>query len=509
MFGVAAVSLAQLVATSAEAAPPAVNAPAFTLAEARATWAETLAHNDYREDAPAMRALAETLAPQLIALWRASMSDSDLRSQVIELMNATAADGLRPLLRESRLVAELIGASWLRWHDDPDVVPLTEAAPRMLAVRSLAMHRPERAIAPLIRWFGDSDVHTRNGACDAALLLPVADRRRVLDAVLPQLTSIAPADNWPACIRLVVDHPVGRRWLQAAVLSPANAPRTNGPERWPALATTLLVASGPVDPRVSATLARWTTFLSTQAEGPFRRELVTALEIQSARWPATSPARRPAVLALLHATGTEGVRLWPLRRSLGDPLLFRDAVHAMASPSLQPPTWAVALRVVGLTAPLDPIGRAEAIDALDLLRSRLRSWAIDTVSPRDIERWRSAIMDVRPCAPAACAALLERADDPHAARILALGAPLEDAEVARVVVRRVATAGEEFAGPDVRLPAPSALAAVALSSVTRCAPSLRGLAFARPTTRIDSHGHALDPWRERLSGWCSTDTRRP
>ncbi len=509
MFGVAAVSLAQLLSTFPVPDPPAAASATFVLAEARANWSEALAHNDYREDAPAVRALADTLAPQLVSLWGTASGGGDLRAQLLELMDATAGDGLRPLLRANPLLAEVLGASWLRWHDELPLIPLTEAAPRMLGVRSLATHRPAQAVAPLLRWFADTDVHSRDGACQAALLLPLTHRRRVLDAVLPQLTAIAPADNWPACIRLVIDHPVGRRWLQAAVLSPANAPRTNGPERWPALAATLLVASGPVDPRLSAALTRWTTFLSTQAEGPFRRELVTALEIQSPRWPDTAPARRPAVLALLHATGTEGVRLWPLRRALGDPLLFRDAVHAMASPSLQPPTWAVALRVVGLTAPLDPAGRAEAIEAVDLLRSRLRSWAIDTVSPRDIERWRAAIIDARPCAGPTCAETLERADDPHAARTLALGAPLEDPAVARVVVRRVATAGEEFVSTDVRLPTPSALAMVALSSVTRCGSTLRGLTFARPTTRIDSHDHALDPWRDRLAGWCANSPRRP
>ncbi len=509
MFGVAAISLAQIVSMSPVPDPPTAASAAFELAQARATWSETLARSDYREDAPAMRTLAETLAPQLVTLWRTVAGDGDLRLQLLELMAATAGDGLRPLLGDLDLLAEILGASWLRWHDELPLIPLTEAAPRMLALRSLATYRPERAVAPLVRWFADTDVHSRDGACQTALLLPSPERRRVIDAVLPQLTSIEPSDNWPACIRLVVDHPVGRRWLQAAVLSPANAPRTNGPERWPALAATLLVASGPVDPRVSATLTRWTTYLSTQADGPFRRELVTALEIQSPRWPATSPARRPAVLALFHATGTEGVRLWPLRRALGDPRLFRDAVHAMASPSLQPPTWAVALRVVGLTAPLDPAGRAEAVEAVDLLRSRLRPWAIDTVSPRDIERWRAAIIDARPCAPATCAVTLERADDPHAARTVALGAPLEDPAVARVVVRRVATGGEEFASPDVRLPTPSALAAVALSSVTRCTPALRGLAFARPTVRFEGRGHALDPWRERFAGLCTATTRRP
>lgn len=508
MFGVAAVFLAQLSATSPEPAaprpPPAV--VARTLAEARATYTETLARNDFLEDAPAMRALAETLAPTLADAWEGSTGD--LQTQAFELMVATAGDALRPFLIRNHLFAA-IAASWLRWHDDSALVPVGVPSTPMSAARGLALYRPDRALNPIAAWIGASDLNDRDSACQAALRLPPAHRRRLVESALTPLLAVAPSDHWPACLRLVVEHPAGRRWLQAAVLHPSNAPRDNGPERWPPFAAALLVASGPVDPRVTAALARWTAFLTTRAEPPYRRDLVTTLERQSPWWPDTAPARRAPVLALLHATGTEGVRLWALRRSLGDPRLFSDAVHALASPSLQPPRWADALRVVGLTAPTDPRARAVAVEALDLLRSRLRSWAIDTVSAREVDRWRAAIIDARPCARETCADTLERADDALAARTVALGAPLDDPEVARVVVRRVATAGEEFTTNDGQSTRPSALAAVVLTSTTRCPLPLRGLVLSRPSTWGRVRESWLDPWRERHAGWCAAEARRP
>lgn len=504
MFGPALTLLAQLAATSPEGqvSPEAL---ALELAEARATWSNALVRSDFREDAPAMRALAESMGPALLRAWRANGVPGDLRAQALELMEATAGDSLRDLVAARQALTPGLVSAWLRWHDDPRLAANLEPGLRLNAVRATATYHPHRALAPLLAWWEDSDVHTRDGVCSAALLLPTVERRRFVDAAMPRLRAVAPANNWPACIRLAVEHPEGRRWLAAAVRD--NPPRPGDVEHWTPFAAALLVASGPTDAGTAASLARWTRYLSSEAEPQFRIAVYRALDRATPWWPATAPSRRAPVLALARAVGPDAVRLWPLRRALGDATLFHDAVQTLSSPSLRAPVGE-ALRVVGLTAPTDPRGRAEALAALDLLRSRLRPWSIDGVSPREIDRWRDAIDTVRPCAPGACAEALEVANDAQAARLLALGAPLTDPAVARVVVRRVVAAGEDFVTPDGAVSSPSALATVALSLVERCPPPLRGLALTRPSMGRP-RGRSLDAWRERHAARCAAEARRP
>jgi hypothetical protein len=508
--GLAVLVLAQLLAASPEAAePPERDLPAATLrlAEARATWSDTLGRSGFREDAPAMRALAETLAPLLADTWRRHRA---LRSQAVELMQATAGDGLRPFLDSIPGMRFALARSWLRWHDEPEFLSVLSPSEHPGLLRVLSLYRPERAVAPLGPLLRDSDpAFGRDGLCHTALLLPTVERRAFLDAAIGTLVAQAPRDNWPSCIRLALEHPTGRRWLQSAVVDPRNAPNTTLRERWAPIAAALLTASGPVDPRVLTRLAGWSDYFHSTADGPSRRDLVTALEHQSPAWPATSAARRAPVLAFLRATGNEAVRLWPLRRSLGDPTLFRDALVTLSSPSVNPITLAEAVRVVGLTAPLDPSARAEAVEALDLLRSRLRPWAIDSVSPREIDRWRAAVEGARPCEGEGCAATLETASDPLAARTVMLGAPLESAAVARVVVRRVVVAGESFFTSDGVVTSASALAAVVLTGAPSCPPALRGLATVRPAIVGRARTSWLDPWRERLIARCTLEARRP
>ncbi len=502
--------LAQLLAASPEAAEPPERDLAeatLRLAEARASYAETLGRSGFREDAPAMRALAETLAPLLADTWRLHRA---LRSQAVELMQATAGEGLRPFLDSIPGMRFALARSWLRWHDEPELPSVLSASEQPGLLRVLGLYRPERAVAPLVPMVRVTDrVFGRDGVCQTALLLPTVERRAFLDGAISALVSQAPRDHWPACIRLAVEHPTGRRWLQSAVIDPSNAPGTTLRERWAPIAAALLTASGPVDPRVLSRLAGWSEYFHASADVPSRRELVTALEQQSPAWPSTSAARRAPVLAFLRATGTEAVRLWPLRRSLGDPTLFRDALATLSSPSVNPITLAEAVRVVGLTAPLDPRSRAEAVEALDLLRSRLRPWAIVSVSPREIDRWRAAVEDARPCAGDGCAPTLETASDPMAARTVMLGAPLESAAVARVVVRRVVVAGESFFTSDGVATSPSALAAVVLTRAPSCPTALRGLATVRPAVVGRTRTSWLDPWRERLIARCTLEARRP
>lgn len=501
--------LSQLLSAPSEAAePPERDLPAATLAlaEARASYAETLSRSDFREDAPAMRALAETLAPLLADTWR---RHRPLRNHAVELMQATAGDGLRPFLDAIPGMRFALARSWLRWHDDPTLLAELSSSEHPALLRVLALYRPERAapLAPLLR---DADpAFGRDGICHTALLLPPVERRAFLDGTISAIVAQAPRDNWPACIRLAVEHPAGRRWLQSAVLDAHYAPSGALRERWAPIAAALLTASGPVDPRVLTRLAGWGEHFHAAADASSRNELVTALERQSPSWPDTAAARRPAVLSFLRATGSAAVRLWPLRRSLGDPTLFRDALAALASPAVDPITLAEAVRVVGLTAPLDARSRAEALGALELLRSRLLPWGIVSVSPREIDRWHSAIELARPCAGDGCAAVLESATDPLAARTVMLGAPLEREAVARVVVRRVVVAGEDFVTSDGVVTSPSALAAVMLARAPSCPPPLRGLATVRPAIVGRGRTSWLDPWRERLIARCTLEARRP
>lgn len=454
-----------------------------------------------------MRALAETLAPMLADAWRRHRA---LRSQAVELMQATAGEALRPFLDSVPGMRFALARSWLRWHDEPELLPSLAPSEHPGLVRVLSLYRPERAVAPLVPLLRASDeAFGRDGVCHTALLLPATERRAFVEATIHTLVVQAPRDNWPSCIRLAVEHPAGRRWLQAAVIDPRNAPGASRRERWAPIAAALLAASGPVDPRVLARLAGWSEYFHAAADAPSKRDLVTALEHQSPAWPATPAARRAPVLAFLRATGSESVRLWPLRRSLGDPTLFRDALAALSSPSINPITLAEAVRAVGLTTPLDARARAEAVEALDLLRSRLRPWAIDSVSPREIDRWRAAIEGARPCEGDGCAETLETASDPMAARTVMLGAPLERADVARVVVRRVVVAGEGFYTSDGVTTSPSALAAVVLTRAPSCPAALRGLATVRPAITGRSRTSWLDPWRERLIARCTLEARRP
>jgi hypothetical protein len=90
-----------------------------------------------------------------------------------------------------------------------------------------------------------------------------------------------------------------------------------------------------------------------------------------------------------------------------------------------------------------------------------------------------------------------------------LGAPLESEAVARVVVRRVVVAGEDFFTSDGVITSPSALAAVVLTRAPSCPPTLRGLATARPAIVGRSRTSWLDPWRERLIARCTLEARRP
>lgn len=501
---------AQLLATSPEATSQAardLSTATLALAEARTAYAEALSHNGFQEGAPAIRALAETVAPLLADTWR---DHPPLRSQAIELMQATAGEALRPFLLATRGMFFALARSWLRWHDEPTALADLPQSERGALLRVLALYWPERAAGPLLPVLRESDpAFGRDPVCHTALLLPARERRAFLAAAIPSITAHAPRDNWPSCIRLAVEHPAGRAWLQSAALDPLNAPRATQRERWAPLATALLVASGPVDPRMLPLLAGWTEYVRSGTDAPARREIVTMLERQSPGWPETSAPRRAPVLAFLRAAGTEAVRLWPLRRALGDPALFRDAIGVLSSPSAFPNTLAEAVRVVGLTTPLHPSARLEAVEALDLLRSRLRPWAIDSVSPRELDRWHAAIDDARPCAGDACAILLESATDPLAARTVMLGAPLESPAVARVVVRRVVTAGEDFFTPDGVMTSPSALAAVVLTRTRACPPALRGLTTARPAIVGRSRTSWLDPWRERLIARCTLEARAP
>lgn len=502
--------LSQLLSAPSEAAePPERDLPAasLALAEARAAYTETLARSDFREDAPAMRALAETLAPLLADTWQ---RHRPLRNHAVELMQATAGDALRPFLDAVPGMRFALARSWLRWHDEPELLAALSHGEQLALLRVLALYRPERAVAPLVPMVRASDeTFERESICHTALLLPPVGRRAFLDGAIGALVAQGPRDNWPACIRLAVEHPAGRRWLQSAVLDARNAPSGALRERWAPVAAALLAASGPVDPRVLTRLAGWGEHFHAAADASARHELVIALERQSPSWPDTAPARRPAVLSFLRATGSEAVRLWPLRRSLGDPTLFRDALSALASPAVDPITLAEAVRAVGLTAPLDARSRGEALGGLQLLRSRLLPWGIVSVSPREIDRWRSALELARPCEGDGCAAVLESATDPLAARTVMLGAPLESEAVARVVVRRVVVAGEDFVTSDGVATSPSALAAVVLARAPSCPPTLRGLATVRPAIVGRGRTSWLDPWRERLIARCTLEARRP
>lgn len=501
--------LAQVLAAAPEAveAPPRdLPAARQALAEARSLYAETLDRSDFQEDAPAMRALAESVAPLLADTWR---RHETLRDEARELMQATAGVALRPLLEESPELALALSGPWARWHARLDLRADAPEPVRDRAQRALALHWPGRAPASLLAsLLRDAPTLHRDGLCHTALLLPPIERRALLARVIPTLAAQGPRDNEPACVRLAVEHPAGRRWLQSALLDPRADAAASIDDRWAPIAAVLLAASGPVDPRVTAQLARWTEHLRRRADVPTRRALVTAMERQSPSWPETAPARRATVLAFVRAMGTDAVRLWPLRRALGDPALPRDALDALASPSANPFTLAVAVRVVGLTTPDDPRSRAEAIEALDLLRSRLRPWGIDAVSPREIDRWRAALDDARPC-DEACAETLATAADPTAARTVLLGAPLARAAVARVVVRRVVSAGEGFVTSDGAVTSPSALAAVVFTLPSACPPALRGLATVRPAQGDRARSSWLDPWRERHVARCTLEARRP
>ncbi len=499
--------VAQLLATSLEGVEPRdLPATTLALAEARTTYAETLDRSDYREDAPAMRALAETVTPLLVDAWQRHPT---LRSQAVELMRATAGDGLRPFLDATPGMLFALARPWLRWHDAAALLaelPVTERGPLL---RVLAVYRPERVGAALLPVLRDSDpAFDRDSTCRSALLLPATERRTFVEGAMPTIVAQAPLDNCPACLRLALEHPLGRRWLQSAVVDPRNAPDASAHERWAPLAAVLLTASGPVDARLGALLARWSEYFRATADVPARREMVIALERQSPAWPDTSAARRAPVLAFVRALGTEAIRLWPLRHNLGDAALFGDALAALSSPAINPTTLAEALRVVGLVTPLEPSARAEAIEALELLRSRLRPWAIESVSPREIGRWRDAINDARPCRGDDCAATLETATDPLAARTVMLSPTLES--LARVIVRRVVTAGEDFVTSDGVVTSPSALAAVMLTRPPTCPPALRGLATVRPAIVGRARATSwLDPWRERLVARCTLEARRP
>lgn len=502
--------LAQVLAVAPEApeAPPRdLPAARQALAEARSTYAETLDRSDFNEDAPAMRALAESVAPLLVDTWRRHEA---LRDEAGELMQATAGVALRPLLEESPELALALSGPWARWHERVDLRANAPEPLRDRAQRALALYWPGRASEPLLASLlrdAPTLLH-RDGLCHTALLLPPTERRALLARAISTFTAQGPRDNEPACIRLAVEHPAGRRWLQSALLDPRADDAAPIDDRWAPIAAVLLAASGPVDPRVAAQLARWTEHLRRRADVPTRRALVTAMERQSPMWPDTVPARRATVLAFVRAMGTDAVRLWPLRHALGDPALPRDALDALASPSANPFTLAVAVRAVGLTTPDDPRSRAEAIEALDLLRSRLRPWGIDAVSPREIDRWRAALDEARPC-DEGCAETLATATDPTAARTVLLGAPLERASVARVVVRRVVSAGESFINTDGGVTSPSALAAVVLALPRACPPALRGLAAVRPALGDRARGSWLDPWRERYVARCTREARRP
>lgn len=513
MPALAVTVLAQLLAASPEGADGPTRDPAaatLALAEARTTYAETLGRSGFREDAPAMRALAESLAPLLVDTWRAWGDEPALQLQAVELMQATAGEGLRGFLESTPGVALPLTRPWLRWHGDTTALAALPPREQGPMLRVLALYWPERAAGPLVPALRDSDpAFARDGHCHSAQLLPPRERRAFAEGVIATIVAQAPRDDWPACIRLALEHPAGRRWLHAAVLDPRNAPDAALRERWAPIAAALLAASGPVEPRLLAQLARWTAYYRGPADAPARRELVTALDRQSPTWPETAPSRRAAVLAFLRAAGTEAVRLWPLRRALGDPALFRDALAVLSSPSANPVTLAEAVRVVGLTAPADARARAEAVEALELLRSRLRPWAIESVSPREIDRWLAALRDARPCADEGCAGVLETASDPLAARTVMLGAPLASPAVARVVVRRVVTAGEDFSTTDGVVTSPSALAAVVLTRAPACPPSLRGLATVRPAIVGRARWSWLDPWRERLIARCTLEARRP
>ncbi|MDO9021480.1 MAG: hypothetical protein Q8S73_08880 [Deltaproteobacteria bacterium] len=491
---------------AAEAPPRDLPAARQALAEARVAYADTLDRSDFREDAPAMRALAESVAPLLIDTWR---RHDGLRDEARELMQATAGAALRPLLEESPELALALSGPWARWHERVDLRADAPEPVRDRAQRALALYWPGRGSASLLAsLLRDAPTLHRDGLCRTALLLPPTERRALLARAVVTLTAQGPRDNEPACIRLAVEHPAGRRWLQSALLDPrGDAPATID-DRWAPIAAVLLAASGPVAPRVAAQLARWTEQLRRRADVPTRRALVTAMERQSPSWPATAPGRRATVLAFVRAMGTDAVRLWPLRHALGDPSLPRDARDALASPSANPFTLAVAVRAVGLTTPDDPRARAEAIEALDLLRSRLRPWGIDAVSPREIDRWRAALDDARPC-DETCAETLATATDPTAARTVMLGAPLERAAVARVVVRRVVSAGESFVNFDGAVTSPSALAAVVLALPRACAPALRGLATVRPAQGDRPRSSWLDPWRDHYVARCTREARRP
>ena len=83
--------LAQVLAAQGEASERPgrdVSAIAADLASARAAFSDTLDRSDQREDAPAMRALAETVAPLLIEAWRLPL----VHAQAVELMQATAGE---------------------------------------------------------------------------------------------------------------------------------------------------------------------------------------------------------------------------------------------------------------------------------------------------------------------------------------------------------------------------------------------------------------------------------
>ncbi|MDB4928783.1 MAG: hypothetical protein JWM10_1267, partial [Myxococcaceae bacterium] len=215
---------AQLLAASPagdEASARDPGAVAVELAEARASYAAALADSDFREDAPAVRAVAEAVAPALVEAWRSP----PLRNQAIELMQATAGDGLRPFLAAEPAVRFALARPWLRWHDEPGALADFAASDRGALLRVVALYHPDHAAEPLLAALRDSDpAFGREAPCHSALLLPPRERRALVEAAIPTLTAQAPRDNWPSCIRLALEHPAGRRWLEGAVIAEARAP---------------------------------------------------------------------------------------------------------------------------------------------------------------------------------------------------------------------------------------------------------------------------------------------
>ena len=490
------VAAALLCAAPALADPMSPAEARVALERHRARYAEALDAAAWRRDAPAVRAVADEVTGEALALLEVAPG---LYGEVSTLVRDAAGAPLGPWIAQHTAAADALLGAWLRDHDDPALLAAVaprDPSARLAIAQEVALTRPVLAAELVADGLRASNPRLGD-YCAVANALPDA-QRRTLAALAWQASRV---ELFADCLVLVAAHPALRRDLALRALAELERPP---PE--PSLAAGAVI--GSLGDELSWPLV--TAAVVTPAVAP---ALASRLRAAIARrddlaWSGalSSLARVAPWLQLGHPASArlfdEVERASPGARSRVELTPARARVTLPVAPRSD-----AAARHLALATPRD--GSVAAVAALRAVGANAAQRAYDgRVTLAALDAWIEALERAARCADDACLrALVRDGGDETAARAAWLLGPQRlaalPADDARALVRRLALEVPVYGpGPaPPRLVESSSLARVVYGGLSACPDALRGLASVEPFD-VAQYDDPVAPWRRAFAARC-------